>query len=144
MARLSFFTLLLTAVVAQLSLTAVPTAHALQGMNLTPPMVRRAEHVNLNQRMIKKKRQAEQDVPINPIAEPTPSTNTSVTTPTASTASPTTQVPPTTQVQPTRTTVSLVVYVGPTWGVSHGILMLLLDNQHFFLKYSDCYHYQCN
>ena len=111
MARLSFFTLLLTAVVAQLSLTAVPSVHALQGMNLTPPMVKRAEHVNLNQRMIKKKRQ--DDVPINPIAEPTPSTNTSVT-PTATTPTPTTQAPPVTQVQPTRTTVSLVVAVGPT------------------------------
>jgi hypothetical protein len=113
MARLSFFTLVLTAVIAQLSLTAVPSVHALQGMNLTPPMVKRAEHVNLNQRMIKKKRQAD-DVPINPIADgPTPSTNTSVT-PTATTPSPTTQAPPVTQVQPTRTTVSLVVAIGPT------------------------------
>jgi hypothetical protein len=122
MARLSFFTLLLTAVVVQLSLTAVPSAHALQGMNLTPPMVKRAEHVNLNQRMIKKKRQT--DVPINPIADPTPSTSTSVS-PTSTTPTPTTQVPPVTQVQPTRTTVSLVVAVGlstqGTW-VSHGII----------------------
>lgn len=95
MARLSFFTLVLTAVVAHLSLTAVPSAHALQGMNLNPPpMVRRAEHLHLNKRMIKKKRA--EDVPVNPIAAPTATSDAAVP-PASTTSTPSNQPPSTTQ-----------------------------------------------
>ncbi len=90
MAPLSFYTLFLTLAVTYLSLAAVPSANALQGMNLAPPPVaKRAEHANLNQRMIKKKRAAD-DVPINPgAAAVTPSESASTpVTPTGSTTPP--------------------------------------------------------
>lgn len=70
MARLSFYPLFLTLVVVYISLAAVPSAQALQGMNLAPPQVfRRAEHIDLSQRMIKKKRAEE--VPGNAAPNPT-------------------------------------------------------------------------
>ena len=104
MARLSFFTLLLA---VALSFKAVPSTHALQGMDLAPPMVKRAEHINLNQRMVRKKRAAD-DVPIDPIADPTQSTsNPAVVPTTSSTPLPTTQVPPTTQASSTGSPVSI-------------------------------------
>lgn len=56
MTNRSFLTLLLVLAIAHFAPVAVPGANALQGMNLAPPAVpRRAEHINMAARMIKKR-----------------------------------------------------------------------------------------
>lgn len=79
MTRPSFFTLLMAVAMAQLLASAAPGANALQGMNLAnPPVYRRAEHAEINQRMLKKRRpQTGADAPpVNAVNDPIPSAST--------------------------------------------------------------------
>jgi hypothetical protein len=109
MANPSFLTLLLAIAIAQVFLSSAPAANALQGMNLAAPAVRRAEHVQLGERMLKKRRpqgpdNVATDVPINAGGDAPPTSLT--TTPATSTS---TQPTPTTR--PTTSTPQTTVRI---------------------------------
>jgi len=93
---------------AQLLASAAPGANALQGMNLAnPPVHRRAEHAEINQRMLKKRRPQTGDnaPPINAVNDPTPSGASSIPTQTSTQQTSTRQ---TTSATPTSSTPSII------------------------------------
>lgn len=128
MANPSFLTLLLAAVIAQAFFCSYTGANALQGMNLAAPVVRRAEHAELNERMLKKRRPQNNnnnnnvvdDVPVNPAGDVTPSGST--TTATSNTTPPPIQT--TSSPRPTTSTAQSSVRIYLTFSRSFYSLVL--------------------